>query len=162
MRKTKIYLDTSVISFYFAEDAPEKMAITKEFFDKELLKGEYEIFLSALTLQELGNCTDLKLQDQLVEFAYGLPAQILESTKEIDEVSQQFVSAGVIPEKYIDDAIHLAMTLLNNVDYIVSWNFKHLVKPKTKKAVRAFSIKEGYKEIEIITPEELITDENRI
>lgn len=162
MRKTKIYLDTSVISFYFAEDAPEKMAITKEFFDKELLKGEYEIFLSALTLQELGNCTDLKLQDQLVEFAYGLPAQILESTKEIDEVSQQFVSEGVIPEKYIDDAIHLAMTLLNNVDYIVSWNFKHLVKPKTKKAVRAFSIKEGYKEIEIITPEELITDENRI
>jgi hypothetical protein len=46
------------------------------------------------------------------------------------------------------------------LDYIVTWNFKYLVKPKTKKAVRAFSIKEGYQEIEIVTPEEVVADEN--
>lgn len=162
MRKTKIYLDTFVISFYFAEDAPEKMAVTRKFFDQELTKGTYEIYLSALTLQELGDCKDFTLQAKLVKFAYALPAQILESTAEIDEVSQQFVEEGVIPTKYLDDAIHIANAVLNDMDYIVSWNFKHLVKPKTKKAVRAFSIKEGYKEIEIVTPEEVVSDESGI
>jgi len=162
LRKTKIYLDTSVISFYFAEDAPEKMTITRKFFDQELAKGRHEIYLSALTIEELANCKDLILQDNLVKFAYTLPAQILESTAESDEISQQFVTEGIIPTKYLDDAIHLAIALLNEMDYIVSWNFKHLVKPKTKKAVRAFSIKEGYKEIEIITPEEMVADESGV
>jgi hypothetical protein len=48
------------------------------------------------------------------------------------------------------------------MDYIVSWNFKHMVKPKTKRTVRAFSIKEGYKEIEIVTPEEVVADKSGI
>ena len=159
MRKLKIYLDTSVISFYFAEDAPEKMAITRKFFDRELVKGKYEIYLSALTVQELSNCNDLTLQDKLVKFANELPVHILESTGEIEEISQQFVDEGVIPAKYLDDAIHLTLAILNGMDYIVSWNFKHIVKPKTKKAVRAFCIKEGYKETEIVTPEEVLFDE---
>ena len=149
-------MDTSVVSFYFAEDAPEKMAITQSFFDQELIKSEYEIYLSVLTFQELSNCNDLALQDKLVQFANKLSAQILESTEEIEEISQQFVDDGVIPAKYLDDAIHLTLAILNSMDYIVSWNFKHLVKPKTKKAVRAFCIKEGYKETEIVTPEEVL------
>lgn len=155
LKKQKLYLDTSVISFYFAEDSPEKMAITRKFFDQELVRGEYDIYLSALTIQELGNCKDPVLQDKLLEFAYGLPTQVLEATQEINEIGQQFVMEGIIPAKYQDDGIHLAFGLLYDMDYIVSWNFKHLVKPKTKKAVRAFSIKEGYKQIEIITPEEV-------
>ena len=162
VRKTRIYLDTSVISFYFADDAPEKMAITRKFFDEELTKGGHEIYLSALTIQELGNCNDLSLQDRLIQFVKGLRAQILESTEESDQISQEFIADGVIPAKYLDDAVHLALALQNSMDYIVSWNFKHLVKPKTKKAVRAFCIKEGYKESEIVTPEELITDETEI
>ena len=162
MRKTKIYLDTSVISFYFAEDAPEKMAVTRKFFDEELIKGGYEIYLSALTIQELGNCNDLALQDRLIRFTNELRAQVLESTKESDEISRLFIAEGVIPTRYLDDAVHLALALQNNMDYIASWNFKHLVKPKTKKAVRAFCIKEGYKETEIVTPEELIADETEI
>lgn len=162
MRKTRIYLDTSVISFYFAEDAPEKMAVTRKFFDEELIKGGYEIYLSALTIQELGNCNDLTLQDKLIRLANGLRARIIESTEQIDQISQEFIIEGVIPAKYLDDAVHLALALQNGMDYIVSWNFKHLVKPKTKKAVRAFCIKEGYKETEIVTPEELIADETEI
>jgi len=65
-----------------------------------------------------------------------------------------------IPSKYQEDALHLAFALVLNVDYIVSWNFQHIVKPKTKKAVKIIAIKEGFKEIDIITPEEVVTNEN--
>ena len=65
---------------------------------------------------------------------------------------------GVIPVKYSDDAIHLALALCNNIDYVFSWNFKHMVKLKTKKAIWAFAIKEGYKELEIVSPQEVTED----
>jgi predicted nucleic acid-binding protein len=162
LRKLKLYLDTSVISFYFAEDAPEKMAVTRRFFDEELSKAGYEIYLSALTLEELGNCNDLALQRKLVEFVSGLPAIILESTGEVDAISKRLDEDGVIPTKYLDDAVHLGLALMSGMDYVVSWNFKHLVKPKTKKAVRILCIQEGYKEIEIVTPEEVADDETEI
>ena len=111
---------------------------------------------------EFGKRPQKALRDKLIEFANGLSARILESTEEIDEISQKFVEEEVIPAKYIDDAVHLALALHNGMDYIVSWNFKHLVKPKTKKAVRVFCIKEGYKETEIVTPEEVTADEPEI
>jgi hypothetical protein len=61
LRKTKLYLDTSVISFYYAEDAPEKMVVTRKFFDQELVKEEYEVYISDLTIRELSNCTNPEL-----------------------------------------------------------------------------------------------------
>jgi predicted nucleic acid-binding protein len=155
MKKKRIYLDTSAISFYYAEDAPEKMAATRKFFDQELSNGKYELCLSALTIEELGGCVNPDLRAKLLKFAYELPADILESTEEITQTGQQLVDDGVIPAKYQDDGLHLAFALLNGIDYIASWNFKHIVKPKTKAAVRAFAIKEGYKLLEIITPEEV-------
>jgi hypothetical protein len=53
----------------------------------------------------------------------------------ITQTGQQLVDNGVIPAKYQDDGLHLAFALLNGIDYIASWNFKHIVKPKTKAAV---------------------------
>lgn len=160
MRKAKIYLDTSVISFYFAEDAPEKMAITRQFFEEVLADSNYEIYLSYLVIDELSNTTDIELPSKLLGFAQELSAEILKQNEEVGEVAKLFVQENIIPVKYQDDAIHLALALVNGMDYIVSWNFKHLVKPKTRKSVRAFAIKEGYKEIEITTPEEVASDEN--
>jgi hypothetical protein len=54
----------------------------------------------------------------------------------ITQTGQQLVDNGVIPAKYQDDGLHLAFALLNGIDYIASWNFKHIVKPKTKAAVK--------------------------
>lgn len=161
-KKLKIYLDTSVISFYYAEDAPEKMDITREFFDEELVSGKYEVFSSEVALRELANCTDPVLQDKLVKFAATLPVTYLPVTDEIGDLAKAFVDDGLIPEKYQEDALHLAFTLIHNLDYIISWNFKHIVKPKTKKAVKIMAIKEGFKEVEIITPEEVVENVGEI
>jgi predicted nucleic acid-binding protein len=160
MKKTKIYLDTSVISFYFAEDSPEKMAITRKFFDRELAGRDYEICLSETTVSELSDCTDLELQKKLLKFVKALPAKVYPLTEEVNQIAKEFVDEGYIPAKYQEDAIHLAFAIILNVDYIVSWNFKHIVRPQTRKAVKIIALKEGFKEIEIITPEEVATDEN--
>lgn len=159
LKKPKLYLDTSVISFYFAEDAPEKMAITRNFFDTEITTGNYELVSSEITLRELGNCTDSALQEKLLKLAAELPIEYLTLSAEIGEIAGKFVEEGLIPAKYQEDALHLAFALHHNLDYVVSWNFKHIVKPKTRKAVKIIALKEGFKEIEIITPEEVVADD---
>ena len=156
MKKTKIYLDTSVISFYFAEDAPEKMAITRKFFDEELKDGGYEIFLSYLVLRELGNTKESERRNKLLNFAGQLQAEMLQPTVEVETITKKFLETGIIPPKVQDDAIHLALAIINRMDYILSWNFQHLVRPATRKAVREFAISEGYKIVEITTPEEVL------
>jgi predicted nucleic acid-binding protein len=163
MKKKLIYLDTSVINFYFAEDAPEKMPITQDFFDNTITnKDKYEVCLSPLVLEELGKTSDTAHRARLLSLAYGLQAQVFALTPEINRIAKQFIDDGFIPMKYKEDALHLAFSIFYGVDYIVSWNFKHIVKPKTKDAVRIVSIREGMKEVKILTPEEVVADESEV
>jgi len=160
MHKLKLYLDTSVINFYFAEDAPEKMAVTRRFFDQELASGKYETYISLLVLDELEETPDPKLREKLVNLARQYVTEVFPVNDEVDLMAAKFLEAGIVPEKYQDDALHLALALVNNVDYLVSWNFQHIVKLKTKRAVKMYAIKEGYKEFEITTPEEVVDHED--
>ncbi len=162
MKKPKVYLDTSVISFYFAEDAPEKMPITRVFFNELLPQGKYEVCISSLVLKELENTKDDTLRLKLLDFANELNAKVLDLTDEVNQIAKRFTEDGYIPMKYKGDAVHLAFALYHNIDYVVSWNFKHIVRPRTKDAVKIIAIKEGLKEVKIFTPEEVIADGGEI
>ena len=66
-----------------------------------------------------------------------------------------YIERGIFPEKYIEDALHVAAATCHEISYIVSWNFEHLVKVKTRKTVSLSNILAGYKEVEIVSPQEL-------
>jgi len=65
----------------------------------------------------------------------------------------------VIPYKYQTDGIHIAITTVYEIDMILSYNFKHIVKRKTIKMTDEINSSLGYKKIEIYTPEEVVEDE---
>jgi predicted nucleic acid-binding protein len=160
LRKPKIYLDTSVISHYFADDTPEKMAVTRIFFDEVLIKNKYEVCLSSLVLEELEDTPDPDLRRRLLELAYKLQAEVFTINPDVNRIAKLFIDERYIPPKYKEDSQHLGFALFYNVDYIVSWNFKHFVRPKIKDAVEIIAIREGTKRIKILTPEEVVADEN--
>lgn len=70
----------------------------------------------------------------------------------VKTLAELYVSAEIIPAKYIEDAIHIAVTTINSLDILVSWNFEHIVKLKTRREVNAINILFGYDQIEIIEP----------
>lgn len=74
---------------------------------------------------------------------------------QIKNLAKAYIVEGIFPEKYIDDALHVAAASFYKIPYLVSWNFEHLVKVKTKKSVNSVNLLKGYKEIEIILPVEL-------
>ena len=81
--------------------------------------------------------------------------KMLKSNKKIRDLARVYIERGVFSERYVDDALHVAITTLYDISYLVSWNFEHLVKVKTRKWVNSVNTLEGFTEIEIVSPQEL-------
>ena len=148
----KIYLETSVINFLFAEDAPEKMKITQEFFN---LINEYEIFISDIVLLEIEQAPEQK-RELLLDVINKYKMKALESTEDTEKLADIYVGEGIIPKKYYNDALHIAIATKYKMDAIVSWNLTHIVKFQTKFKVKHINEKFKEKDVIICTPEEMV------
>ena len=157
MRKRKIYLDTSVISHLYQQDAPEKMADTLLLW-KDISAGLYDVYLSNTTLQEISACKPEKLEI-LLDYLTQIEYTIIPETGEIDRVAQMIIDMGILRQKSFDDCVHIASAVVTSCDYIVSWNFKHMVNVKTINGVRAISNLHGYRTIDIVQPTMLLSQE---
>ncbi len=80
----------------------------------------------------------------------------LRANKQIEDLTEKYMLEKIVPEKYKADAIHIAFAVVYELDVVVSWNLAHLVKLATRLKVNGVNKKEGYKEIEICTPQEVI------
>lgn len=157
MRKLKVYLDTSVISYLDQKDAPERMRETHKLWN-DFIKGKYEVCLSQLTLDEVGKCEEPK-RNTLYDYISDIDYTKLEITTEVLELAQKIIDMGILKTKSFDDCQHIATAVVHDCDCIISWNFKHIVNIKTIRGVRAITNLEGYKGIEIINPSVLLESE---
>jgi predicted nucleic acid-binding protein len=147
--KTKVYLDTSVISALFDERTPERMAMTKAAWDRF---NDYEVYLSNVVIEELSSASQ-PLRNKMLEMVsrFGiLPASDMASS-----LAGIYVNQGIFPAKYFDDALHVAIASTNQIGILLSWNFTHLVKIKTRRMVALVNTAENYIPVEIIAPPEL-------
>lgn len=151
MRKETLYLDTSVVSAYYDERAKERQEATIKFW-REVLP-DYQIHISEITVEELEDTKDESLRKKLTKLIKGF--KILKTNEKIRDLARAYIRKEVFSEKYIDDALHVAIASFYEISYVVSWNFEHLVKVKTRKLVNLVNILEGFREIEIISPQEL-------
>jgi hypothetical protein len=71
---------------------------------------------------------------------------------EIESLAREYVRRGIIPAKHIEDALHIAVASVNSIDVLVSWNFAHIVKLKTKREVNVVNVFLGYSQIELVEP----------
>ncbi len=157
MRKLKVYLDTSVISYLSQEDAPERMKDTLELW-KDFVNGKNEVYLSQVTLDEIEKCSEPK-RNVLYDYLSDIEYTKLKINAEILELAQKIIDMGILTPKSYDDCQHIAVAVVNACDCIISWNFKHIVNIKTIRGIRAITNLEGYKEIDIINPSVLLESE---
>ena len=149
----KIYLESSVPNFLFAYDAPEKKKITEQFFEKELNK--YEVFISQLVITEINKSPKDK-KEKLNNIIKKYKPNLLEINQEAKILSEHYVKEGIVPTRYSDDALHIAVAVVNKTDILISWNMQHIVNLKTILRGNKVNKKLGYREILIITPEEVL------
>ena len=157
MRKLKIYLDTSIISYLQQEDSPKETEITQKLWN-EIKMGKHDAYISETVLLEIYNCPEPK-QAFLLQQIAEVNLKVLDIHEDIKILAQKYVTENIIPKKYLDDATHIAMATYYICDFIVSWNFKHIVRGKTIIGVNGINKLMGYREIGLISPQSIIEEE---
>jgi len=156
MRKKKIYLDTSVISYLLQDDAIEKMQETLALW--ELLRiGKYDVYISDVVVDELLNCPEPKRTDLfslLSEIAYT--NIVIEDNKDIEILEAQIKKLAILPINSNNDRMHIAAAIHKECNIIVSWNFKHMVNVKTIDGVRFVCVSNNINPIDIYSPTVLL------
>jgi predicted nucleic acid-binding protein len=148
--KESLYLDTSVPSAYYDERVPERQRETQNFWDK---LSEYDVIISTLTIDEIRATPDEEKRNKLIALITGF--KVVEVTPESEALAERYVEYGIVPQKYIRDALHVAIATLKGIDIFVSWNFRHIVKRRTRLLVNLVNTLSGYRTIDIVSPNEL-------
>lgn len=157
MKIPKLYLETSVWNFYYADDAPEKKEITIRFFDR-IKAGAYEIFISDIVLEEISRANEDKRR-LLLDIIRNHSPRRLTISEEIVTLAQKYIAEGILPVNKVEDAMHSAIATFFEMDALISWNLKHLANLTKMNIINAVNLKEGYlKRLELITPME-VSDE---
>jgi hypothetical protein len=151
----KLYIETTVPNFLFADDAPEKQNATEAFF-RWLRVSPDKLYTSELVFTELEKTPDRSLRNKLLSTLSNLECVVFPLTREAQGFSERLVGERVIPVRYRDDAVHAALCVLHEMDVLVSWNMKHLVNPRKIEAINLVAMRAGYRPIRIHTPEEVM------
>jgi hypothetical protein len=83
----------------------------------------------------------------------------LEIDDEATALADRYMTEGLFPNKYRDDAIHIAIASVFGCNVVVSWNFKHMVKIRTILGINGVNKIMGYSDVEIVTPEVIVGEE---
>lgn len=150
----KLYIETTVPNFLFADDAPEKKTVTEQFYKWVKISPD-SFYISGLVLGEI-NRAQPELRSKLLEAVGRLGAEILEITDETEGLARRYVADGAIPPRYGDDALHVAIAVINQLDVVVTWNMRHLANMRRIESINRTNLAMGFRPIHIYTPEEVI------
>ena len=147
-----LYLDTSVIGGYFEEEDLWQREPTRELW-RLMELGIYRFVTSAITAQEI----ILAPERVRTLFDATFPADaIMPATNEMDKLALAYLRQGILPEKCLGDAQHVAACTVAGIEYLVSWNFKHMVNAERRKGFNGTNLLHGYRNVSIVSPSELI------
>jgi hypothetical protein len=151
----RIYLETSVISFLTARQATDVVLAghqeSTHLFWKQ--RNDYELFISDMVIQECEKGDAECAQNRMIAIQ-GLP--VLNVDNEVERLASELIIKGAVPKKSLEDAVHIAVASVNAIDFIVTWNFKHINNPFMKQQIRTVIVNLGYAMPEICSPEELL------
>jgi len=156
--KQKIYLETSVISYLAARPSRDLIVaanqqVTQDWWQTR--KDSFELFISQLVIQEAGS-GDVQAASMRLEFVEDIP--LLDITEESIWLAERLVAEKAIPEKASEDALHIALSAAHGMDYLLTWNFKHIANATMRANVELVCRLNGYEPPVICSPLELMEE----
>jgi predicted nucleic acid-binding protein len=148
--KLRLYFDTSVFGGVFDEEFQE---ISILLFDK-IKSGEITCVYSNLCTAELKSAPEkvrnffIKLPKENMEF--------IEVSEDAYNLAQKYLDEKVVGQTSSDDCTHIAVATISKVDYLVSWNFKHIVNVFRIRGYNSVNMRYGYMQLDIRSPKEIV------
>ena len=154
--KSKIYLETTIISYCVARPSRDLITaahqqITQEWWEDQ--KQYFDLYVSELVLQE-SQMGDAQAIQRRLELLASFP--LLQLTEDAARLAQALLNAKAVPMKAVGDALHVAIATVNGMDYLLTWNMKHIANAMVRNAINVVCRTYGYEPPIICTPEELL------
>lgn len=157
--KRKIYLETSVISYLTAR--PSKNVIeaghqqsTYLFWDR---RSKFDLVVSELVITEC-IAGDAMAASKRLDALFQIP--LLDITARSVELAKGLVAAGIVPVKASEDAMHISIATVHFVDYLLTWNCRHIANPEIQARIAEHFQQQGLFLPFICTPDELLGDDD--
>ncbi|MEW6487402.1 MAG: PIN domain-containing protein [Thermodesulfobacteriota bacterium] len=150
MKLLRIYVDTSVFGGCFDEEFVEWSTALMEDFREH----RFQCVLSDVTAAEVAMAPEIirELFEELLA-----RAEALQVTPEAMELLSAYESHAILGPRYRNDMLHIALATVGEVDVVVSWNFKHIVRLDKIRLFNAVNLELGYKALSIYSPREVAT-----
>lgn len=153
-----LYLDTSIIGYLTIRPSTNLITasnsvITQNWWDTR--RENFTLYISEVVLEELAR-GDQEIAIKRLDLISELP--LLALNEAVEELAQQFLTKSNLPPKASDDALHIALATVYKVDYLLTWNCKHIANAQIQKKLSQISIQSGYELPTICTPYELMGD----
>ena len=152
----KVYIETTVISYLTSRPNRDVIIaghqqVTHEWW--QTCRGKFDLVASQLVFQE-ATAGDPGAAREPLEVLQNLV--LLEVSEEALALAQEFIRAGAVPEDAAEDALHLAIAVTNGVEYLLTWNCRHLANALMRTKIEEVCRSLGYEPVVICTPEELL------
>lgn len=148
----RIYIDTSVINGLYSDELEIKK--TTEIFFEFTQKTGSMLYSADLIVEEIERTPSDSKRNKLKDALSQHEIEFLPVTDEVQAIAKLYLGERIIPAKYSPDAIHIATAVIYNIPVLVSWNFKHIVRLKTKVEIDRINRQFNYPQISICSPRE--------
>lgn len=153
--KQKIYLETSVISAYFDfwSQAPDQKRSTRKFW--KIMIKQHQPYVSDVAMAELADAHK-DLGAKLIKLIK--PFERIKDNREAQIIRDKYIEYNIVPASKRADAGHLALAAVYEMDFLVSWNHRHITRPVKRKQITDFNIKHKLPVPVILTPDDFLED----
>jgi len=125
---------------------------------QECASGKFEPYTSDYVLTELGAAPEPK-RGRMLNLIGKYNVKVLSISEETNALAEKYIAEGALPEGSLTDARHIAMATVGDLNIIVSLNFRHIVKEKTREMTGAINKIRGYNIVKILSPMEVLDSE---
>lgn len=154
--KATIYVETTIVSYLTARFSRDLVIaahqqITQEWWINR--RSEFELFISQFVVQEASMGDAAMAQKRLSELQ-DIP--LLGVNQDVGNLAQRLVDDGPLPKKAAVDALHIAVATVHGMDYLLTWNCKHIANAEMQSRIAAVCRESGFEPPVVCTPEELL------
>jgi hypothetical protein len=153
-----VYIETSILGYLTARSTKNlilaaNIEITKDWWESR--RNAFVLYTSEAVLNEVTQ-GDAEIASQRLEMLSGFP--LLELTQPVQALASQFLARSNLPPKANVDAIHIAAATIHSMDYLLTWNCKHIANAQIQRKLAEISFDFGYELPILCTPYELMGD----
>ena len=151
-----VYVETSVVSYLTARPSRDVVVAAYQEVTREWWRsapGEFVLYVSALVISE-ARTGDPEAVRARLDILATLP--LLDATGPAVELTEKLLDRGAVPRNAAEDAAHIAIAAANGVDYLVTWNFRHIANATMRSRIEDICRRSGYGPPVICTPSELV------